>query len=177
MTTTITLFKTVEGITPIKLGRRRLLVSGLYWQVLPSTQNHMQEARAIAKKERDRTGKILDVVFLRRHTDVVQAGMVLRGGRSRIKKGTFALAAVAADVLGPTFIAAFPLPDGRYAITSAVHNAIVPDSDGVYEEAGAKHLMRERWTTLSGSLAGNELQVYAPSAIRPGAKPIEFTDL
>lgn len=175
MTPTITIYKTLKGVTPIKVGRHRIFVSGLYWQVLPNGQNYMHEARKIAKHERELTGKTLDVVFLRRHVDVVQAAFVLRGGRAR--KGTVALAAVAADVLGPTFMAAFPLPDGRYALACAVHDAIIPDSDGVYELDEAKRRLQDLWNSLSGSLSLGELQVYAPANIWPDAKPIELVDL
>ncbi|SHI11462.1 type 4b pilus protein PilO2 [Pollutimonas bauzanensis] len=174
MPPTITIFKTAKGVTPIKVGRR-IFVSGLYWQVLPNGQNYMQEARKIARRERERTGKTLDVVFLRRHVDLVQAGFVVRGGRAR--KGTVALAAVAADVLGSTFIVAFALPDGRYALASAIHDAIVPDSDGVYEFEEAKLRVLELWNALSGSVGSAELQVYGPSELWPGAKPIELEDL
>lgn len=175
MTPTITIYKTLKGVTPIKVGRHRIFVSGLYWQVLPNGQNYMHEARKIAKHERDLTGKTLDVVFLRRHVDVVQAAFVLRGGRAR--KGTVALAAVAADVLGPTFMAAFPLPDGRYALACAVHDAIIPDSDGVFELDEAKQRLQDLWNSLSASLSAGELQVYAPQNVWPDAKPIELIDL
>lgn len=173
---TTTLFKTVEGVTPIRVGRR-IFVSGLYWQVLPNAQNYIQEAKKIARHERERTGKPLDVVFLRRQVDVVQAGFVVRGGRGRARKGMVSLAAVATDVLGPTFIAALPLPDGRYAMASAIHNAIIPDSDGVHDAHEAKQRMLELWHSLSGSVAANELTVYAPEELWPGAKPIELADL
>ncbi len=177
MTPTITLFKTIKGVTPIKVGRR-IFVSGLFWQVLPNGQNYKDEARKIARRERELTGKALDVVFLRRHVDVVQAAFVVRGGRAR--KGTVALAAVAADVLGPTFIAAFALPDGRYALTSATNDAIVPDSDGVYELDEAKNRILELWNSLSGnvgSAGSSDLQVYAPPELWPEAKPISLIDL
>lgn len=174
MSPPITLFKTLKGVTPIKAGRR-IFVSGLYWQVLPNGQNYMVEARKIARTERERTGKILDVVYLRRHVDVVQAGFVERGARAR--KGTVSLAAVAADVLGPTFIAAFALPDGRYALTSAIHDAIVPDSDGTYDESEARQRIQELWNALSASVGSSELEVYAPTELWADAKPITITDL
>lgn len=174
MTQSVTLFKTVKGVTPIKVGRR-ILVSGLYWQVLPGSQNHMQEAKKIARRERERTHQALEVVLLRRHVDVVQAGFVVRGGRA--KKGTFSLAAVAADSLGATFIAAFALPDGRYALAAAVHDAIVPDSDGVFEADQAHHKIRELWNSLAGSVGAGELIVYAPSELWADARPVELTDL
>lgn len=174
MTPSITVFKTVKGVTPIKVGRR-IFVSGLYWQVLPNGQNYMQEARKIARQERERTEQALEVVLLRKHVDVVQAGFVVRGGRAR--KGTVSLAAVAADQLGPTFIAAFALPDGRYALASAIHDAIVPDSDGVYEPAQARERLSELWNALSGSVEAGELQVYAPADLWPAARPIELASL
>lgn len=174
MTPNVTVFKTVKGVTPIKIGRR-IFVSGLYWQVLPNGQNYMQEARKIARHERERTGQALEVVLLRKHVDVVQAGFVVRGGRAR--KGTVSLAAVAADVLGPTFIAAFALPDGRYALASAIHDAIVPDSDGVYEPAQAKERLSELWNALSGSVDSGELQVYAPTELWATGQPSELATL
>lgn len=174
MPTSISLYKTVKGVTPIRLGRR-IFISGLYWEVLPNGQNYRDEARKIARRERERTGVTLDVAFLRRHVDVVQAGFVVRGGRAR--KGTVALAAVAADALGPTFIAAFPLPDGRYALASAVHDAIVPDSDGVHDHDEAKRRLQDLWNTLSGSVGGDELAVYAPAELWPDARPASLEDL
>lgn len=174
MTQTVTLFKTVKGVTPIKVGRR-ILVSGLYWQVLPGGQNYMQEAKRIARKERERTQQLLDVVLLRRHSDVVQAGFVVRGGRA--KKGTYSLAAIAADTLGATFIAAFALPDGRFALAATIHNAIVPDSDGVFEAHEARLKIQELWNSLSGSVNAGELVIYAPTDLWVDAKPIELSDL
>ncbi|AEC18869.1 hypothetical protein PT7_0329 [Pusillimonas sp. T7-7] len=174
MAYSISLFKTIKGVTPIKVGRR-ILVSGLFWQVLPTGHNYKDEARKIARRERERTGATLDVVFLRRHVDVVQAGFVVRGGRAR--KGTVSLAAVAADVLGPTFIAAFPLPDGRYALVSAIHDALVPDSDGVFDTEETKQRIRELWNSLSTDPNVSELQVFAPQELWPGGKPISLQDL
>lgn len=170
----VTLFKTVQGVTPIKIGRR-ILVSGLYWQVLPGGHNYMQEARKIARQERERTQQALEVVLLRRHVDVVQAGFVVRGGRA--KKGTVSLAAVAADSLGHTFIAAFALPDGRYALAATIHDAIIPDSDGVFEAAEARLKIQELWNSLSGSVTAGELTIYAPSELWADAKPIALADL
>lgn len=170
----VSLFKTINGVTPIKVGRR-ILVSGLYWQVLPGSQNYMQEARKIARRERERTHQTLDVVLLRRHVDVVQAGFVVRGGRAR--KGTVSLAAVAADTLGATFIAAFALPDGRFALTASIHDAIVPDSDGVFDAEQARHKIHELWNSLSGSVGAAQLIVYAPSSLWADARPIELADL
>src|SRR5690554_5371978 len=165
----ISTFKTIKGVTPIKAGKR-IFVSGLYWQVLPNGQNYKEEARKIARHERERTGKALDVVFLRRHVDIVQAGFVVRGGRAR--KGTVALAAVATDVLGPTFIAAFPLPDGRFALVSGSNNAIVPDSEGVYEAADARQRIAELWSALEATVGNGELPVYAPTDLWPDGRPI-----
>ncbi|ROT44565.1 type 4b pilus protein PilO2 [Pusillimonas sp. NJUB218] len=174
MTQPVTLFKTVKGVTPIKVGRR-ILVSGLYWQVLPGSQNYMQEAKKIARRERERTQQALEVVLLRRHTDVVQAGFVVRGGRA--KKGTVSLAAVAADSLGATFIAAIALPDGRFALAAALHNAIVPDSDAVFDAQEAQDKIQELWNSLSGSVSAGELVVYAPPELWADATPVALADL
>ena len=89
-------FKTVNGITPIKIGRR-IFVSGLDWQVLPNGGNYQIEARKIAKREREETGKPFEAVFVRRQADVVQAGFAVRGARAR--RGTVPLAAVAAEIV------------------------------------------------------------------------------
>lgn len=171
---TISVFKTVKGVTPIRVGRR-IFVSGLYWEVLPNGANYQDEARRIVKRERERTGVTMDVVYLRRHVDVVQAGFVVRGGRAR--KGTVSLAAVAIDALGPTFIAAFPLPDGRFALVSGSNNAIVPDSEGVYEAADARQRIAELWSALEATVGNGVLPVYAPTDLWPDGRPISLDEL
>ena len=172
MATNVSIFKTVKGVTPIKVGRRRTFVSGLDWQVLPSGQNYKEEARKIARNELERTGVALDVVHLRRHENVVQAAFIRRGARAR--KGTVSLAAVAADKLGANFVAAFELPDGRYAITSCVDEVIVPGMDRVCEPQEAIDKIQELVNSRSSL---GELQVYAPDAIWTGAEPIALQDL
>lgn len=175
MAPSITVFKSTQGVTPIKVGRR-ILVSGLFWEILPTGANYRDEARKLAKRERASSGVTLDVVYIRRHSDIVQAGFVRRGGRAR--KGTFSLAAVAADALGPTFIAAFELPDGRYALTSASHDAIVPDSEGVFEAEDARRRLGELWTSLSSDAGnGDNLVVYAPTDLWPDGQALALTDL
>lgn len=172
MATTVSLFKTIKGVTPVKVGRRRTFVSGLDWQVLPSGQNYKEEARRIARNELERTGVALDVVHLRRHENVVQAAFIRRGARAR--KGTVSLAAVAADMLGANFVAAFELPDGRYALTSCVDAVIVPDMDRVCEGHEAIDRIQELVNSLSTL---GDLQVYAPDELWPGAEPIALQDL
>lgn len=168
----ITLFKTIKGVTPIKIGRRRTFVSGLDWQVLTSSQNHMVEARKIAKREKKETGQAFEVVYLRRHADIVQAGFIVRGGRAR--PGTVSLAAVAADTLGSNFVAAFALPDGRYAMAACMDNAIVPDMDLVCEPDEAKRRIHELWDLRVGS---GELDVFAPDELWQGGKAFDLEDL
>ncbi|WP_167752801.1 type 4b pilus protein PilO2 [Pusillimonas caeni] len=147
-------------------------MSGLDWQVLPSGHNYKDEARKIARNELERTGVALDVVHLRRHENVVQAAFIRRGGRAR--KGTVSLAAVAADMLGANFVAAFELPDGRYALTSCVDEVIVPGMDRVCEPQEAIDKIQE----LSNSRSSQgELQVYAPDTLWPGGEPIDLEDL
>lgn len=174
MATTISLYKTVNGVTPIRVGRR-IFVSGLYWEVLLNGASYQEEARKIARRERERSGVALDVVYLRRHADVVQAGFAPRAGRAR--KGTVSLAAVAIDALGPTFVAAFPLPDGRYALTAGSNNTIVPDSDCVCEYEEAKERIEELVRFLTPVDGHGELPVYAPLDLWPGGKAISLEEL
>lgn len=161
-------FKTVNGITPIKIGRR-IFVSGLDWQVLPNGGNYQIEARKIAKREREETGKPFEAVFVRRQADVVQAGFAVRGARAR--RGTVPLAAVAADALGPSFIAAFEVEPGKYAITGAMNDIILPQSDKYLDAVQARAHFQKLWDSLESSLGVEDFEVYAPEGFFKDAQP------
>lgn len=161
-------FKTVNGITPIKIGRR-IFVSGLDWQVLPNGGNYQIEARKIAKREREETGKPFEAVFVRRHADVVQAGFAVHGARAR--RGTVPLAAVAADALGPSFIAAFEVEPGKYAVTGAMNDIILPQSDKYLDAVQARAHFQKLWDSLESSLGIEDFEVYAPEGFFKDAQP------
>ena len=161
-------FKTVNGITPIKIGRR-IFVSGLDWQVLPNGGNYQIEARKIAKREREETGKPFEAVFVRRQADVVQAGFAVRGARAR--RGTVPLAAVAADALGPSFIVAFEVEPGKYAVTGAMNDIILPQSDKYLEAVQARAHFQKLWDSLESSLGIEDFEVYAPEGFFKDAQP------
>lgn len=154
--------ETRKGITLVEI-EGKTFVSGLYWQILTHPNAVMAQARAVARKERERTGESMDVVAIRRMPDVIQAGFVARDAGA--KKGMYSLATVACDTLGASFVAAFDLGHGKYATVACQRGAIIPDSDAVYDAAGARRATQELWKSLSGSLENGELKLYAPPSI------------
>lgn len=166
--------ETRKGITLIEI-EGKTLVSGLYWQVLTNPNAIMAEARAFARRERERTGEPMDVVSIRRAPDVIQAGFVVRGAGAQ--KGMYSLATAACDVLGDSFVAAFELGNDRYATIACQRGAIIPDSDGVHDAAGARKVTQELWRALSGALENGELKFYAPQSIVSDAEPVSLQEL
>ncbi|WP_019939850.1 type 4b pilus protein PilO2 [Bordetella sp. FB-8] len=169
-----TVYKTVNGVTPFKIGRR-LFVSGLDWQVLPNGGNYQAEARRIAKREREETGKPVEAVFVRRQPDVVQAGFVVRGARAR--RGMVPLAAVAADVLGPSFVAAFEVSPQMYAVTGAMHDVILPGSDKCLDKVQARAHFQKLWESMESALGVDAFEVYAPEGFFSDAEPYSLEEL
>jgi len=167
----------VPAITLVKVGRVTF-VSGLYWQILssPRAAVYMPEARRLAREERERSGVAMDVVAVRENKESVQAGFVARGAGA--KRGMYSLAATAADVIGGSFIAAFDLSDGRAAVVAAMNGAIIPDSDQVLPLDEARLLVQQLWNDLSGTTKdGEQLAIYAPASVFPGADQPEIADL
>lgn len=166
--------ETRKGVTLIEI-EGKTFVSGLYWQILTNPNAVMAEARAFARKERERTGEIMDVVSIRRIQDVTQAGFVVR--EAGAKKGMYSLATVACDILGASFVAAFDLGNDRYATVACQRGAIIPDSDAVYDAEGARRATQELWRSLSGSLENGELRLYAPQSIVADGEAVTLEEL
>lgn len=106
----------------------RKFVTGLFWQPLSSPRNFMAEAREIGKKRN------WDIVAIRRSLRI-QAGFVSKDAGAL--KGMYSLAAALAGQLGPSWIGAFKLEGGLYAVVAVHDGSIVPGYDlvGTRDEA------------------------------------------
>lgn len=112
----------------------RKFVSNLFWQPLSNARNYMAEARTLGKRHN------WDIVAIRRGTRV-QAGFA--PGKSGTLKGTYSLAASLAAQLGDSWLGAFALRDGRYAVVAVHERMICTDFDQICTADEAKRLLRE----------------------------------
>ena len=118
-------------------------VTGLMWQPLQRQRAHMAEARLIGKQLK------MDIVSIREGETLVQAGFVQKG--NGVHKGMYSLAtALAGHIPHQSWIGAFELPGGYYALV-AVHNGlIVPGCDVVGSKAEIRNLLVEKDSQLKG---------------------------
>ena len=124
-------------------------VSGLFWQQLSSPNSFMKEARAIGAKNG------WDVVAIRRGLRI-QAGFVSK--KIGAIKGMYSLAAALAGQLGPFWLGAFELEDGRYAVVGVKDNSIIPGFDLICDREEALAKLHE-----GASLMGfSDDSMYAP---------------
>ncbi|MFD2274643.1 type 4b pilus protein PilO2 [Undibacterium arcticum] len=106
----------------------------MFWQQLSSPRGYMAEARGIGKLRN------WDVVAIRRGTRI-QAGFVSK--KIGAMKGMYSLAASLAGQLGPSWLGAFALADGRFAVVAVQDNSIVPGYDVILNRDEALHKLRE----------------------------------
>lgn len=124
-------------------------VSGLFWQQLSNPNGFMKEARAIGTKNG------WDVVAIRRGLRI-QAGFVSK--KIGAIKGMYSLAAALAGQLGPFWLGAFELEDGRYAVVGVKDNSIIPGFDLICDREEALAKLHE-----GASLMGfSDDSMYAP---------------
>lgn len=139
-----------------KIGNNSF-VSDLFWQALERPRNYMAEAKEIGKRDG------LDIVAIRDTITVKQAGFVRKSDGAL--KGMYSLAAALAGQLGDTWIGAFKLPDGQYAMVAVDQGAIIPSSDIIADKAAVlKHFRK----IYSRGTTDFKDQVYAPAEFEFG---------
>lgn len=112
-------------------------VSGLMWQPLQRQRAHMAEAREIGKKYG------MDIVAIRPGAEMIQAGFVKKG--NGVNKGMYSIAsALAGNIQEESWIGAFELPDGNYALVAVHGGMIVPGCDAVGNKQDIRNLLIEK---------------------------------
>lgn len=112
-------------------------VSGLMWTPLSQPRAYMAEARAIGKREN------MDIVAIRHGDSMIQAGFVAKG--DGVTKGMYSLAAtLAGQIHGESWIGAFLLPNGQYALVAVYGGLIVPGCDCVGDKEEIRNLLLEK---------------------------------
>lgn len=155
-----------EGVTVVSiLVNGRQFLSGLYWNPLSSARAYMREARAIGKRHG------WDVVAIRKG-ERIQAGFVARN--SGVIKGMYSLAASLAGILGPAWIGAFSVGDGRYAVVAVRDGSILPGFDVIVDGDKALEMMRQAYNLYP---KGSSAEVYVPASFNYGGKELRLEDL
>ncbi|MBN3815212.1 type 4b pilus protein PilO2 [Paraburkholderia sp. Se-20369] len=114
-------------------------VSNLFWQPLNNARSYMAEAKTFGKQNG------WDIVAIRRGTRI-QAGFVDSGSRNL--KGMYSLAASLASQLGDSWLGAFRLKDGRYAVVGVYEMLVCPGLDRICVNAEeAKKLLTNALNT------------------------------
>lgn len=148
-----------------KIGNNSF-VSDLFWQALERPRNYMAEAKEIGKRDG------LDIVAIRDTLTVKQAGFVRKADGA--VKGMYSLAASLAGQLGETWIGAFKLPDGQYAMVAVDQGAIIPGSDIIADRATVlKHCRK----VFGRGTTDFKDQVYAPSDFEFGGEEKDIEEL
>lgn len=128
----------------------RKFVTGLFWQPLSSPRSFMAEAREIGKK------RSWDIVAIRRSLRI-QAGFVSKDAGAL--KGMYSLAAALAGQLGSSWIGAFALEDGQYAVVAVHDGSIVPGYDLVVPREEAIETLQSGYNLFQF----DPDSIYAPS--------------
>lgn len=138
-----------ESVEIVTINNKKF-VAGLFWQPLTSPRSFMSEARGIGKK-RD-----WDIVAIRKASRI-QAGFVNKD--AGVSKGMYSLAAVLAGVLGDSWIGAFDLGNGRYALVAVHEGSIVPGYDAITDKEDALNRLKQGYQLFQ--YKGNE--IFAPA--------------
>jgi hypothetical protein len=115
-------------------------VSNLFWQPLNNARSYMAEAKTFGKQNG------WDIVAIRRGTRI-QAGFVDSGSRNL--KGMYSLAASLASQLGDSWLGAFRVKDGRYAVVGVHEMLICPGLDRLCTAEEAKRLLTDAHNTYT----------------------------
>ncbi len=115
-------------------------VSNLFWQPLNNARSYMAEAKTFGKQNG------WDIVAIRRGTRI-QAGFVDSGSRNL--KGMYSLAASLASQLGDSWLGAFRLKDGRYAVVGVHEMLICPGLDRLCTAEEAKQMLTDAHNTYN----------------------------
>ena len=140
-------------------------VSGLFWQALTQPRGYMKEAKEIGKREG------LDIVAIRDTVEVKQAGFVSKADGAY--KGMYSLAAALAGQLGDTWIGAFKLPDGQYAVVAVDNGAVVPGADKI----GDLETITKQLNRLFGRGTTVFKKIYAPEEMNFGGEVLDIEEL
>ncbi|NWC89945.1 type 4b pilus protein PilO2 [Pseudomonas reactans] len=140
-------------------------VSGLLWQALTQPRSYMKEAKAIGKREG------LDIVTIRNTVEVKQAGFVSKA--DGVYKGMYSLAAALAGQLGDTWIGAFKLPSGQYAVVAVDRGAVVPGADKI----GDFDTIKKQLNLLYGRGTTTYTKIYAPEEMSFGGEALDIEEL
>ncbi|MRK19092.1 type 4b pilus protein PilO2 [Pseudomonas sp. JG-B] len=140
-------------------------VSGLLWQAL-ERRSYMAEARQLGKELK------MDIVSIRNTPMIRQAGFVQRSQGAY--KGMFSLAAALAGQLGDTFLAAFKLPDGQFALVAVHDGAVLPEADFVASKDEVLGQLRQIWGRSSDGLEFPEDKIYAPAELEFGGIELDI---
>jgi len=125
-----------SDISIVKINGKEF-VAGLMWQPLSKPRSYMTEAREIGKRD------AMDIVAIRLGLSMIQAGFVKKG--NGVTKGMFSLAsALAGQINQESWIGAFHLPNGMFALVAVHGGLIVPGCDVVGEMQDIKNLLLEK---------------------------------
>lgn len=126
----------ISDISIVKINGKDF-VSGLMWQPLSRPRSYMAEAREIGKRDS------MDIVAIRLGLSMIQAGFVQKG--NGVTKGMFSLAsALAGQIREQSWIGAFLLPNGLYALVAVHGGLIVPGCDVIGQKDQIFNLLVEK---------------------------------
>lgn len=138
-------------------------VSGLYWQPLTRPRAYMKEAREIGKQ------RGLDIVAIRKSETLIQGGFGSKADGAT--KGMYSLAAALAGQLGDTWLGAFKLPDGQYALVGILKGGVIPGADMIGDLETISAALRSVYAYKHGI---NDEDIYAPEEMNFGGKAVEI---
>lgn len=138
-------------------------VSGLYWQPLTRPRAYMKEARDIGKQ------RGMDIVAIRKSETLIQGGFVSKADGAY--KGMYSLAAALAGQLGDTWLGAFKLPDGQYALVGILRGGVIPGADMIGDLETISAALRSVYAYKHGI---NDEDIYAPEEMNFGGKVIDI---
>lgn len=138
-------------------------VSGLYWQPLTRPRAYMKEAREIGKQ------RSMEIVAIRKSDTLIQGGFVSKADGAH--KGMYSLAAALAGQLGDTWLGAFKLPDGQYALVGILRGGVIPGADMIGDLETISAALRSVYAYKHGI---NDNDIYAPEEMDFGGKAIDI---
>lgn len=120
----------------VKINGKDFVV-GLMWEALQRPRSYMAEAREIGKRES------MDIVAIRLGLSMIQAGFVKKS--NGVTKGMYSLAsALAGQIKQESWIGAFHLPNGQYALVAVHGGLIVPGCDVIGDLDAIRNLLVEK---------------------------------
>lgn len=140
-------------------------VSGLVWEPLKQ-RAYMREAREIGKRES------MDIVAIRLGF-MAQAGFVKKD--NGVAKGMYSLAAsLAGQVKHDSWLGAFALPSGQYALVAVFNGLIVPGGDYVGDRLEVLYRLKEM-DSQPNVMEFREL--FAPDDFECRGRPLDIEEL